>query len=91
MYYRNSSTFIIVFFLGCEDIIIDSVNVENIINVVDWSSQPHGSAWVHRQALNYLREEFVQISHSSVVCDLSVEYLLEAIRSDFLQVRLRKF
>ncbi|KAG0710884.1 Vacuolar protein sorting-associated protein 11 [Chionoecetes opilio] len=28
--------------------------------VLRWSGEAHGSAWVHRQALHYLREEFAQ-------------------------------
>ena len=48
-------------FSGCEDIIVVSLNVDNLVSVLMWSSEPHGSQWVHRQTLHYLKEEFVQV------------------------------
>lgn len=74
--------------LGCEDIIVDSVTIDNMINILQWSSEPYGSDWVHRQTLHFLKEEFVQVAHSSVLCELSKEYLIETISSDYLQVRI---
>ena len=71
---------------GCEDLIAESISVDNLVSVLNWSREPHGSQWVYRQALYYLREEFLQIAHSPVLCDLSKEYMLHAIQSDFLQV-----
>lgn len=70
---------------GCEDIIVDSVTIDNLINILLWSSEPYGSDWVHRQTLHFLKEEFVQVAHSSVLCELSKEYLIETISSDYLQ------
>ncbi|XP_046551868.1 BTB/POZ domain-containing protein 7-like [Haliotis rubra] len=71
---------------GCEDIIVDSLSLDNLTAVLNWSSEPHGSRWVHRQAMNFLTEEFLQLAHSPGLVDLNKEYLLEALRSDFLQV-----
>ncbi|XP_033736507.1 LOW QUALITY PROTEIN: BTB/POZ domain-containing protein 7-like [Pecten maximus] len=70
---------------GCEDIIVEHISIDNLMNILSWSSEPHGSQWVHRQALHYLREEFLQVIHSPVLLDLSKEYLIEALSSDFLQ------
>ncbi|XP_064602149.1 LOW QUALITY PROTEIN: BTB/POZ domain-containing protein 7-like [Liolophura sinensis] len=70
---------------GCEDIISDSINLENLTSILGWSSEAHGSKWVHRQAIHFLREEFLQIAHSPILFDLSKEYLIQALRSDFLQ------
>lgn len=70
---------------GCEDIIIEHINLENLISILSWSSEPHGSQWVHRQALHYLTEEFLQVVHSPVLFELNKEYLIEALSSDFLQ------
>lgn len=75
-----------VYFLGCEDIIADTISVENLVPILHWSSEAHGSQWVHRQALHFLKEEFLNIVHSPVLFDLSKQYLIQAIRSDFLQV-----
>ena len=47
--------------LGCEDIIIDNLSPDCLMSVLAWSSEPHGSPWVHRQALAYLTEEFLQV------------------------------
>ncbi|KAK2158567.1 hypothetical protein LSH36_167g04027, partial [Paralvinella palmiformis] len=71
---------------GCEDLVAESISVDNLISVLNWSREPHGSQWVYRQALYYLRDEFLQVAHSPVLCDLSKEYMLHAIQSDFLQV-----
>lgn len=70
---------------GCEDIIVESIAVENLTSILTWSSEPHGSQWVHRQALHFLREEFLQLLHSPLFCEMSKDYLIAAICSDFLQ------
>ena len=51
-----------------------------------WSTEAHGSDWVHRQTLHFLRDEFLQVAHSPVLPELNKRYLIEAIQSDFLQV-----
>ncbi len=71
---------------GCEDIVIESLSAENMLHVLNWSQEAHGSAWVHRQTLHFLREEFLAIAQSPVLCELSREYMVEAVKSDFLQV-----
>ena len=71
---------------GCEDIIADSTTVDNLISTLAWSQEPHGSTWVHRQALHFLQDEFLQVAHSPVLVELNKAYMIEAIRSDFLQV-----
>lgn len=47
---------------SCEDLIVESLSLDNLVSVLQWSKQSHGSAWVKRQALHYLREEFSQVS-----------------------------
>lgn len=46
---------------SCEDLIVESLSLENLVSVLQWSKQSHGSSWVKRQALHYLREEFSQV------------------------------
>lgn len=70
---------------GCEDIIIDNLCLDSLLSVLSWSSEPHGSKWVHRQAMAFITEEFQQIAHSPVIIDLGKDYLRDAIASDFLQ------
>ena len=72
---------------GCEDIIADNITTENLLSILNWSSEAHGSKWVLRQALHFLREEFLQIMNSPVLFDLTKDHLIEALSSDFLQVR----
>ncbi|XP_050406093.1 BTB/POZ domain-containing protein 7 [Patella vulgata] len=70
---------------GCEDIIVESITTDNLVSILTWSSEPHGSVWVHRQALHYLTEEYLHIAHCPVLTELSKPYLIEALTSDFLQ------
>ncbi|XP_071963215.1 BTB/POZ domain-containing protein 7-like [Antedon mediterranea] len=70
---------------ACEDVIAESISTENIITILSWSCQPHGSSWVHRQAMHYMKEEFLSIMNSSTLCDITKGDLLAALKSDFLQ------
>ncbi|RWS27203.1 BTB/POZ domain-containing protein 7-like isoform X1 [Leptotrombidium deliense] len=71
--------------VSCEDIIVDSLCIDNLVPVIKWSEQAHGSPWVKRQALCYLREEFSAVTFSPILYSLEAIHLLEAIKSDFLQ------
>ena len=46
---------------SCEDLIVENINLENLVSVLAWSKQSHGSAYVQRQAFHFLREEFSQV------------------------------
>ncbi|XP_014677486.1 PREDICTED: BTB/POZ domain-containing protein 7-like [Priapulus caudatus] len=70
---------------GSEDIIIENLNTDNMLSVLRWASQPHGSDWVYRQAMHFLREEFVSIANSPVLYDMEQHLLMEALKSDYLQ------
>ncbi|XP_059479874.1 BTB/POZ domain-containing protein 7 isoform X2 [Neocloeon triangulifer] len=70
---------------GCEDLILEMLAPQNLAIVLAWGARPYGSAWVYRQAVNYLRDEFQPISQSGVLLQLSAEHLREALSSDFLQ------
>ncbi|KAK8373937.1 hypothetical protein O3P69_011961, partial [Scylla paramamosain] len=70
---------------GCEDLIVESLCLENLVSILRWSGEAHGSAWVHRQALHFLREEFAQVAQSGVLLELDKTTLLEGLTSDFLQ------
>lgn len=39
---------------GCEDLILEWLSLETLSVVLQWSHQPHGSAWVHRQVKNII-------------------------------------
>ncbi|XP_066982557.1 BTB/POZ domain-containing protein 7 isoform X2 [Macrobrachium rosenbergii] len=70
---------------GCEDMIVESISLDNLVSILRWSGEAHGSAWVHRQALHFLREEFSQVAQSGVLLELEKSTLVEALTSDFLQ------
>lgn len=70
---------------GCEDLILDLLSLDTLPTVLQWARQPHGSAWVHRQALHYLREEFQPVAQSAVLHQLDKIHLIEVLKSPFLQ------
>lgn len=70
---------------GCEDLILEWLSLDTLPAVLQWARQPHGSAWVHRQALHFLREEFQPVSQSPVLHQLDKIHLIEVLRSPFLQ------
>ena len=70
---------------GCEDLILEWLSLETLPTVLQWAKQPHGSAWVHRQALHYLREEFQPVAQSPVLHQLDKAHLIEVLKSPFLQ------
>lgn len=72
---------------GCEDVLVDHLCLDNLPAMLRWSELPHGSPWVRRQALQLLREEFSSIAQASVLLELDKAHLIEALQSDFLQVK----
>ncbi|GFR58467.1 BTB/POZ domain-containing protein 7-like [Elysia marginata] len=64
---------------------MDNLCLDSLLSVLSWSSEPHGSKWVHRQAVIFITDEFQQIANSPVILDISKEYLRDVIASDFLQ------
>lgn len=70
---------------GCEDYIVSSISTDNLMSILNWSSQPHGSSWVWRQAMHFLREDFLAVAASPVLFELHESLLIETLRSDFVQ------
>ena len=70
---------------NCEDAIVQRLNETNVVEVLEWSGQPHGSAWVHRQTIQYLLEDFVHVSTSAALENISKDTLKAIISSDFVQ------
>ncbi|XP_072130796.1 BTB/POZ domain-containing protein 7 isoform X1 [Mobula birostris] len=70
---------------GCEDIVAESISLDTLISILSWSSQPYGSKWVYRQAINFLCEEFTSVMISDVFFELSMDYLSAVLQSDYLQ------
>ncbi|XP_067894850.1 BTB/POZ domain-containing protein 7 isoform X2 [Heterodontus francisci] len=70
---------------GCEDIVMESISLDTLISILKWSSQPYGSKWVYRQALNFLCEEFTSVMISDVFFELSKDHLPSVLQSDYLQ------
>ena len=76
----------VVVVLGCEDIILEELSPSTLLCTLEWSSCAHGSDWVYRQAMQFLQDEFVNIAQSEVFPFLPKKYLVETLKSDFLQV-----
>ncbi|KAG8176022.1 hypothetical protein JTE90_025349 [Oedothorax gibbosus] len=70
---------------SCEDFLVESLSLESLLSVLRWSSQPHGSAWVYRQAVHFMREEFMGLAASPLLCQLEKQHLVDVLKSDFLQ------
>uniref|UniRef100_A0A8D8ANN2 BTB/POZ domain-containing protein 7 n=2 Tax=Culex pipiens TaxID=7175 RepID=A0A8D8ANN2_CULPI len=70
---------------GCEDLILEWLSLDTLATVLRWGGQPHGSAWVYRQACHYLREEFSAIVGSPVLFQLDKSQIIEALQNNFLQ------
>ena len=70
---------------NCEDAIVQRLNQTNIADVLDWSGQPYGSPWVHRQAQQFLLEDFAHIPLSPALERISKETLRSVLTSDFVQ------
>ncbi|CAF4943593.1 unnamed protein product [Pieris macdunnoughi] len=70
---------------GCEDAILFALSPETLPHVLRWCAQPHASAWVHRQAMRYLRDEFPTIMSCAASARLPRAALAEALSSQFLQ------
>ncbi|KAF6034168.1 hypothetical protein EB796_007524 [Bugula neritina] len=69
----------------CEDFIVQSINTENLSTVLCWSLEASGSRWVYREALQYIQDNFRQISQSSALYSLDEPTLTKVLQSDFLQ------
>lgn len=70
---------------GCEDLILEWLSLDTLSIVLKWGCQPYGSAWIFRQACQYLREEFAAVSASPVLCQLDKAQLVHVLESNFLQ------
>lgn len=70
---------------GCEDALVELLSPETLSGVLQWSEQPHGSPWVHRQALGFLAEEFSALTATPLLLQLTKGQLATLLRSDFLQ------
>lgn len=71
---------------SCEDMIINFLNLETLLLILKWSEQSHGSPWVKRQALTFLKEEFSSIiSQHSLLYQLDYTHLRDVLKSDFLE------
>ncbi|XP_037073284.1 BTB/POZ domain-containing protein 7-like [Pollicipes pollicipes] len=68
-----------------EDLILEALCVESLPRILRWSAEPHGSQWVHRQALQFLCEEFSAVVCTPSLHELSLSQLAAVVSSDFVQ------
>ena len=71
---------------ACEDMLMQLMTIDNVITILHWSLNSHGSAWVGRQAQQFLEEEFFNIAnHVEVLPHLKQETIVRILKSDFTQ------
>ena len=46
----------------CEEFIVHGLTPENLSAVLTWSQQSCGSRWVYREALQYIQDNFMQVT-----------------------------
>ena len=72
---------------SCEDVLMQLMTTQNVIDIQQWSLQPHGSAWIARQAQQFLEEDFFSFaSNTEILGKVDEETLLRILKSDFTQV-----
>jgi len=71
----------------CEDLLVDSISLDNIISLIKWAKESHGSNYVYRNCIVYLREDFSSFSSSPGFYELDRHTFCELISSDFVQVQ----
>ncbi|XP_067941672.1 BTB/POZ domain-containing protein 7-like [Watersipora subatra] len=69
----------------CEDYIVQSLCPETLCAILSWSSESSGSKWVYRETLQYVQDNFMQISQSPALLSLDESTLAKVLQSDFLQ------
>ncbi|XP_052746088.1 BTB/POZ domain-containing protein 7 isoform X4 [Bicyclus anynana] len=70
---------------GCEDAAARALSADTLPRVLRWACAPHASAWLHRQAMRFLRDEFPAIMSSAAAARLPRAPLAAALASPFLQ------
>ncbi|XP_061381787.1 BTB/POZ domain-containing protein 7 isoform X2 [Danaus plexippus] len=70
---------------GCEDALVRALCADTLPAIIRWSGAKHASAWVHRQATRYLRDEFPAIMSHSGSGRVPRAALAAALASPFLQ------
>ena len=60
--------------------------VHNAVDILGWALEPQGSAWIARQAYQYLEEEFYSFSASiELLAKVDKDTLVKVMKSDFTQ------
>ena len=76
---------------SCEDVLMQLMTTQNVIDILQWSIQPHGSAWIARQAHQFLEEDFFSFaSNIEILGRLDEDTLIRILKSDFTQVSRMK-
>ena len=72
---------------SCEDVLMQLMTTQNVIDILQWSLQPCGSAWIARQAYQFVEEDFFSFaSNTEILGRLDEETLIRILKSDFTQV-----
>jgi len=64
---------------------VDSISLDNIITLIKWSKESHGSKYVYRNCIVYLREDYINFCASPGYYELDRHTFCEILSSDFVQ------
>ncbi|VDM45605.1 unnamed protein product [Toxocara canis] len=73
------------YFLACEEVMVAELSMDTVGSLWEWASEAGGSAYVRRQCVAYLRNEFSRICASHVLFELDEQLLHDCLVSDYVQ------
>lgn len=65
---------------------VSELSIDTVGSLWEWASEAGGSAYVRRQCVAYLRNEFSRICSSHVLFELDEELLHDCLLSDYVEV-----
>uniref|UniRef100_F1KXG7 BTB/POZ domain-containing protein 7 n=1 Tax=Ascaris suum TaxID=6253 RepID=F1KXG7_ASCSU len=70
---------------SCEEVMVSELSIDTVGSLWEWASEAGGSAYVRRQCVAYLRNEFSRICSSHVLFELDEELLHDCLLSDYVE------
>ncbi|KHN83980.1 BTB/POZ domain-containing protein 7 [Toxocara canis] len=70
---------------SCEEVMVAELSMDTVGSLWEWASEAGGSAYVRRQCVAYLRNEFSRICASHVLFELDEQLLHDCLVSDYVQ------
>lgn len=68
-----------------EDKIVDALSCATVLPVLQWAERDHGSSYVSRKCMTFVRENFLHLSNTGVLTGLTTEEMIQLLQDDYLQ------